>query len=332
MGNLVDAGPQARIAELGKRVLDGGQITREEALWLIGLENNPDILDLIAWANRIRERFKGNKIHLCSIVNAKAGACPEDCKFCAQSAFYQTDTPRYGFIDPEPVQQAADEARKNQVSAVGLVAAWKGIKEGPLLDEICDRIRELADTGKTRPDASLGTVGSQEIANRLKEAGLECYGHNLETSRRFFPEQCTTHSYDERIQTIHYLKNAGVKICSGGIIGMGETREDRCDLALELRAVGASVVPLRKGASHSPDGGPQNHRLLPHDPAEKGDHGGWGAHGEPSRSPKHDLCGRRQRADGGQLPDHPESTGRQGSADAQGSRLGAALGRTSLGG
>jgi biotin synthase len=241
---LVDVNNHTRITELGQRVIDGGQITREEALWLFDLESTADIYDLLSWANRIREHFKGNKVHLCSIVNAKAGACSENCSFCAQSSFYQTGSPKYGFIDPEPVFDAADEANKNGVTAVGLVAAWKGLKEGPMLDEVCDRIRELKASGKTRPDASLGIIKSQHVADRLKEAGLECYGHNLESSRRFFSKTCTTHTYDDRIETIGYLKKAGIKICSGGIIGMGETREDRCDLAFSLKEIGANVVPV----------------------------------------------------------------------------------------
>jgi biotin synthase len=240
----VDTTIHTRISTLGERVLQGGSITRDEALWLIHLEASADILDLLSWANRIRETFKGNKIHLCSIVNAKAGACSENCSFCAQSAHYQTGSPRYGFIDPEPVLQAAEEASHNAVTAVGLVAAWKGLNEGPMLDEVCDRIRELKASGKTRPDASLGIIKSQKVADKLKEAGLECYGHNLESSRRFFPQTCTTHTFEDRVETINYLKKAGIKICSGGIIGMGETREDRCDLAFELKTIGANVVPV----------------------------------------------------------------------------------------
>jgi len=240
----VDVTQQRQIAELGRRVLDGGTITRDEALELFNLESSADIFDLLSWANRIRECFKGNKIHLCSIVNAKAGACSENCSFCAQSSFYQTGSPRYGFVDPEPVQEAAEEANRNGVTAVGLVAAWKGLNEGPMLDEVCDRVRELKASGKTRPDVSLGIIKSQRVADRLKEAGVECYGHNLESSRRFFPKTCTTHTYDDRLESIGYLKKAGIKICSGGIIGMGETREDRCDLALALREIGANVVPI----------------------------------------------------------------------------------------
>lgn len=240
----VDATNGRKIAGLAGRVLAGDAITRSEAMFLFNLEDSVDIFDLLSHANRIRETFKGNKIHLCSIVNAKAGACSENCKFCAQSSFYQTGSPKYGFVDPGPVLDAADEAGKNGVTAVGLVAAWKGLNEGPMLDEVCDRIRELKASGKTRPDASLGIIKSQAVADRLKDAGLECYGHNLESSRRFFPQHCSTHSFEDRLETIRYLKNAGIKICSGGIIGMGETREDRCDLAFELKAIGANVVPV----------------------------------------------------------------------------------------
>ena len=244
MTKSVDAASTVRVAGLGQRILAGGEITREEALRLFHIEDSADIFDLLSWANRIREHFKGNKIHLCSIVNAKAGACSENCSFCAQSSFYQTGSPRYGFVDPEPVQEAAEEANKNSVTAVGLVAAWKGLSEGPLLDEVCDRVRELKAGGKTRPDVSLGIIKNQRVADRLKEAGVECYGHNLESSRRFFPKTCTTHTYDDRLETIGYLKQAGIKICSGGIIGMGETREDRCDLAFALKEIGANVVPI----------------------------------------------------------------------------------------
>ena len=244
-GETLDANlRQERIATLGRKVLDGGQIDRAEAMFLFGLETRSDILDLISWANRIREKYKGNKIHLCSIVNAKAGNCSENCSFCSQSSFYQTGSPKYGFIDPEPLDQAMTESSGNSVTAVGMVAAWKGLNEGPMLDEVCDRIRQMKESGKVRPDASLGIIKKQEVANRLKEAGLECYGHNLESSRSFFKNHCTTHSFEDRIQTIQYLKKAGIKICSGGIIGMGESVDDRCDLAFELRAIGASVVPV----------------------------------------------------------------------------------------
>jgi biotin synthase len=239
-----DAKNHARLGVLGQRVFEGRELSREEGLWLFGLEDSADIFDLLSWANRIRQHFKGNKIHLCSIVNIKAGGCSENCRFCAQSASYQTDAPRYSLIEAEQVLNAAAEAKANGVTALGLVAAWRGLEEGPVLDELCERLEELKQTGKARPDASLGIISSQRVADRLKKAGLECYNHNLESSRRFFPEVCTTHTYEERVQTIKYLKQAGIKICSGGILGMGETRADRCELAFSLKEAGANIVPI----------------------------------------------------------------------------------------
>ncbi len=241
---LIDAKASPRISELGQRVLAGGEITREEGLWLFNLQERAEISELLSWANRIREHFKGNKVHLCSIVNIKAGGCAENCRFCAQSAAYQTESPRYGLVDTEEVLGAAEEAKTNGVTALGLVAAWRGLEEGPILDNICRSLELLKQSGKTRPDGSLGIIRNQKVADRLKESGMECYNHNLESSRKFFPEVCTTHTYDERVNTINHLKQAGIKICSGGILGMGETREDRCELAFSLKELGVHVVPI----------------------------------------------------------------------------------------
>lgn len=239
----VDAASE-RIAQLGRRVLDGGEIEPDEALWLLNLESSADILSLLSWANRIREQFKSNKVHLCSIVNVKAGGCSENCKFCAQSALYDTSAPRYGLVDADAVMKAADEAEANGVTGLGIVAAWRGLEEGPILDDICATLEQLKQSGKVRPDASLGIIRTQKVADRLKDAGCECYNHNLESSRRFFPKVCTTHTYEERLATLRHLKQAGISICSGGILGMGETREDRRDLAFSLKEIGAQFVPI----------------------------------------------------------------------------------------
>jgi biotin synthase len=244
ISEMVDATAADQIAAIGVRVLAGQPITLEEALYLFSLEESSSVYFLLSWANRVREQFMGNRVHLCSIVNVKSGGCAEDCKFCAQSGHYETAAPRYGLVDPNSISKAAEEAERNGVGALGLVAAWKGLDEGPILDEICARFRELRDSGRTRPDASLGIIRNQRVAERLKEAGVECYNHNLETSCRFFPEICTTHTFDDRVRTIRHLKNVGIKICSGGIIGMGETRRDRCDLAFALRDLDVDVVPV----------------------------------------------------------------------------------------
>jgi len=240
----VDTSNQERIATLGRRVLAGNDLSQEDALWLFELEERADILDLMSWANRVREYYKGNKIHLCSIVNVKAGGCSENCKFCAQSALFETSSPRYGLVEAESVLAAAAEAKRKGVTAVGIVAAWRGLEEGPVLENICDCLEQMRESGDARPDASLGMIRSQKVADRLRASGLECYNHNLESSRRFFPEVCTSHSYEERLQTLRYLKQAGIKICSGGILGMGETRADRCELAFALKEAGAHVVPM----------------------------------------------------------------------------------------
>jgi biotin synthase len=240
----IDATVRERIAALGQRVLEGGEVSREEALWLFSVEDSADIVDLIAWANRIRERFQGRQVHLCSIVNVKAGGCPENCKFCAQSAFYETESPRHELLEREPVVSAAEEAKRHGVTGLGIVAAWKGLQEGPVLDEVCERLRDITRVPGVRADASLGLIKSQRVADRLKEAGCECYNHNLETSRRFFPQQCSTHTYDERLETLDHLRRAGIRLCCGGILGMGETAEDRCDLALSLREVNPDFVPI----------------------------------------------------------------------------------------
>ncbi len=242
--HLIDASQQLRIAELGRHVLAGGEITPEQGRWLFQLESRAEIFALLNWANQIREQFKGNKIHLCSIVNVKAGGCSENCRFCAQSASYETNSPRHGLIEREEVLSAAKEAKTNGVMALGLVAAWRGIEEGPTLDAICRELEALKQSGQARPDGSLGMIKSQKVADRLRQSGLECYNHNLETSRRFFPQVCTTHTYDDRVQTIKHLKAAGIKICSGGILGLGESREDRCDLAFALKELGAHIVPM----------------------------------------------------------------------------------------
>src|SRR5436190_20993657 len=128
-GYQVDTAAHDRIGALALRVLQGGHVSREEGLWLFNLESTADILDLMSWANRIREHFKGNKIHLCSIINVKAGGCSENCSFCSQSAAYQTESPRYGLVEEQPIQIAADEAKANGVTALGLVAAWRGLDE-----------------------------------------------------------------------------------------------------------------------------------------------------------------------------------------------------------
>ena len=226
-----------------QRVLAGGAVTPEEARAMLDAEG-PDIFDLFAAANRIRAAFQGADIHLCSIVNAKSGSCSEDCGFCSQSAHFDTSIPEYGFLEKEEVLEHAEASLERGSQALGIVAAWRGLKKGKQLDVVLERIRDLAAVEGIHADASLGLIEDPDIPVMLKEAGLVTYNHNLETSRKHFPEVCGSHSYDARVQTLQMLKGAGLRTCSGGIFGMGEERDDRIDLAFELKALDVDVVPM----------------------------------------------------------------------------------------
>jgi biotin synthase len=226
-----------------EKAIAGGRLTYEEGCRLIRA-TGPDVFDLIASANRVRHHYWGNQVNLCSIVNAKSGHCAENCNFCAQSAHYNTEIPTYPLMDEEGLQKAADDAVENKAEAFGLVAAWRGLREGKELEMVLARLRKLSDQGRIRIDASLGIIEDPHIAFRLKEAGVAYYNHNLETARSFFPNVCTTHTYEDRVQTIAYCKAAGIRICCGGIMGMGENVDQRIELAVALQELDVDVVPI----------------------------------------------------------------------------------------
>ncbi len=233
----------ALIRSCYEKVAGGGTLTAGEAERLIRLEG-PDLLDLMAAANRIRHQFTGDEVHLCSIVNTKAGGCTEDCAFCAQASRFAAPIDNYGLLDAGAVARAADEAVAKGARAFGVVAAWRGLKEGPVLDAVCEQIATLAARGDVNPDASLGLIDSPAVARRLKQAGLVCYNHNLETAPSFFSQVCATHTFEQRLATLRHCREAGIRICSGGILGMGESPEQRVELAFALREVAPDMVPL----------------------------------------------------------------------------------------
>ena len=232
------------IKELDRRLADGGAVAYDEAMALMDFEGE-DLIDLLDLANRIRQRHKGNRVSFCSIVNARSGNCSEDCGFCAQSAHFQTGVNTYPLMDPSQILKAAEDAHRMKALRFGIVISGRGIKFSPKrdVDQILEAVRALKADGRVIPDASLGTL-SWETARMLKEAGLEGYHHNLETSARYFPFICTTHPYEEKIETIRIAKATGFYTCSGGIFGMGETRQDRVDMAFTLRELDVDSVPL----------------------------------------------------------------------------------------
>ncbi len=229
-----------RIEELGRAVLGGRVLTRSEAQELANVQGAL-LYDLFYWANRVRRAFVGERVRFCSIVAAKVGACSEDCSYCAQSKHYDTHvTPAK--MSVAEMTRAAAEAQLNGASSFGIVNSGRGPTPREL-DWLEPFFRSTAEQGRIRPCATLGEL-SAEQARRLRDMGVKRVNHNLETSRRHFPNITTTHSYDDRLRTIRHAKAAGLSICSGGIFGMGEAWEDRIDLALELRELGADVVPI----------------------------------------------------------------------------------------
>lgn len=225
---------------LGIQVLTGTPLSREQARELTQLQGN-DLYDLFFWANKIRIANVGVSAKFCSIVTGKVGGCSEDCSYCSQSSHYKTH------VEPsrmrvEEMQQASDEALASGASSFGIVNSGRGPTDKEL-DWMEPFFREAAAGGKIRPCATLGEL-KPEQAKRLADMGVQRINHNLETSRRHFSNVVSTHSYDDRVKTLQIAKEAGLSICSGGIFGLGEDWEDRLDMAFELQAIGADVVPI----------------------------------------------------------------------------------------
>lgn len=228
-----------------EQVLSGEHLSYEEGCGLIRIPSgSPDLMDLISSANRVRRYFKGTKVDTCAIVNAKSGSCSEDCAFCAQSAHHHAATESYPLLDGEAIGSAADAAYDAGAEAFGVVAAWKGLKEGPEFEALLSRIRELSAKGRGHVDGSLGHVPNTGIARKLAEAGIRTYNHNLETAPSHFGNICSTHTFQDRVDTIRRLREAGIRICSGGIFGMGESPEQRVELAVHLRDLEVNVLPM----------------------------------------------------------------------------------------
>ncbi len=222
-------------------VTNGGSIAYEEALAL-SMASGADLTDLFAASTRIRDYFRGNRVDICSIVNAKSGACSEDCSYCAQSVHHATGAPVYPLISVERIAEAAKSAKENRARRFCIVTSGRGIESQSDLATIAEGIRRVRDLGLS-PCATLGTL-TQEQLSYLKDAGLQRYHHNIETSRDFFPKICTTHEFDERLEVLRHARSTGLSVCSGGILGMGESMEDRIKMAFTLRELDVDSVPL----------------------------------------------------------------------------------------
>ncbi|ABK77613.1 biotin synthase [Cenarchaeum symbiosum A] len=219
------------IAECRDKVLGGGELTKDEARGLM----EADVTELAAAADEITRRFNGDGVDVEQLNNIKRDGCSEDCTFCGQSAFYDADKEPHPLPEPEEVVRAALKAKKEEASSYCLVAAWREpTPEG--FEKVCTIIQEINTHVGISVECSLGFL-TRERAARLKGLGVKRYNHNLETARSKFPEICSTHTYEDRLDTLEIAREAGLELCTGGIIGMGESRGQRIELAMELARI-----------------------------------------------------------------------------------------------
>ncbi len=228
------------IKHLEKKILKGNHLSREEAFYIANISGT-EIFELFVSANIIRNHFMGTNVDLCSIVNAKSGACPEDCSFCVQSSKSKAEIKVYPLIDRKIVIKQAKKAKNSGAKRFSIVTSGRKVSDRDL-SAIADMIYEIREIGLF-PCVSLGLLKEKDLGV-LKSAGLGRYHHNLETSERFFPKICSTHSYADKIKTIDAVKSIGLSICSGGIFGMGETWQDRIDMAFMLKELNVDSIPI----------------------------------------------------------------------------------------
>jgi biotin synthase len=222
-----------------KKVISGNAISFDEAEKLISTEN---LIKLADCANIITRKFNHETVDVESLINAKSGNCPEDCSFCAQSTFYETGITKYPLLSDEVILERAREAEKSGSASFCLVCAYREPSQSDF-EKICNIIEKLRKQVNLDINVSLGFMTS-ERAKRLKSIGVKRYNHNLEASESFFSKICNTHDFSDRVNTAKTVKEAGLELCCGGIIGMGESKRQRIELAFSLLALEPDEVPI----------------------------------------------------------------------------------------
>lgn len=231
------------LEKLTERALKGRSATRADARRILALTQQADIMLLLAHANMVRQHFHGSEIDLCAIVNAKSGRCSENCAFCAQSVHFTTTARSYPLMSRKAIISGAEYCLQNNTYRFSIVTSGRGMVSRSEFKRICATIEQLAAMPNMAPCASLGILTPAQFA-QLKQAGLKRYHHNLETAESFYPEICTTHSFGQRAAAVRAARTAGLEICSGGILGLGETPAQRIELAFSLRELDVDCVPL----------------------------------------------------------------------------------------
>ena len=224
--------------QIKDKIINGIDITYNEALSLI----NAPFDELLNCADEIREHFCKNIFDVCSIINAKSGRCSEDCKFCAQSAHYKTDISEYPLLDKDKIVKEALYMAEKGVLRFSIVTSGKALTDKDV-DIIAEVIKEIKSKSNISICASLGLLSASNF-EKLKNAGLERVHNNLEASKNYFPKVCSTHTFEDKVNALKKAVSSGLSVCSGGIIGLGETMHDRIDLAFSLKELGIKSVPL----------------------------------------------------------------------------------------
>lgn len=224
---------------LAREIIDGRRITRDDDL---NFFLTCDLNELCQGADEIRQARIGDRVDLCSIINGRSGKCPEDCKYCAQSAHNHTDCEVYDFLPEDKIVEACRVNEKEGVDRFSIVTAGKALT-GEEFEKAIHAFETMRDNCDIDLCASMGFLTKEQL-QRLHDAGVSSYHHNIETSRRNFPNICSTHTYDMKIETLKMVKEVGMCACSGGIIGMGETWEDRLDMAVSLAELGIDSIPI----------------------------------------------------------------------------------------
>ncbi|WP_373818996.1 biotin synthase BioB [Porphyromonas loveana] len=227
------------IQTIEKRLIDGGALTLEETLLLAATPHKEELYEA---AHRITRHFMGDAFDTCSIINAKSGNCPEDCKWCAQSRHYATTIEKYGLLSPEICAEQAEYNRRQGIGRFSLVASGRTASMAEI-HRMAASYRAIKEKTDIKCCASLGLL-SEEKLQILFDHGVTTYHCNMETAPSFFPTLCSTHTQDEKLDTIRAARRVGMRVCSGGIIGMGESMEQRIEFAFFLRSIDVYSIPI----------------------------------------------------------------------------------------
>lgn len=227
------------VLELADKIINGKRLCEEDD---VDFFTNCDLEELCLGADRIRKHYMGDRVDMCAVISGKGGRCPEDCKYCAQSVYNKTGCDVYGFIPEEEIVSACKEEEKEGVHRFSIVTAGRALA-GEDFKKAIHAYKTMRKECNIGLCASMGFITREQLGE-LKEAGVTYYHHNIETSENYFPKICSTHTFSDKLATLKNVKEVGLKICSGGIIGMGETLKDRISMAFSLAKAGADSIPV----------------------------------------------------------------------------------------